>query len=212
MKNVQNIRFLYYDKKLDRFKYIIYYTLQRGIKMKNKNVIGLIFAIIIFVIIIVICIAVNKGNNEPNNTMEGMNSEKNIDENKSLNNISFNDIKIGDLIQEEMKNLVMDAQYLYEYENININVDSNDNIIYLGFITTTNAEGEKTKSINDIDIKYNNNKLETITDFKENIGNGTETEKNDEGDYYINYYDDELELSIFVKNNEIYNIILQEKD
>lgn len=180
--------------------------------MKNKKVIGLIFAIIILVIIIVICIAVNKGKNEEKNTINTMNTEKNIDKDKSLNKILFNGIKIGDPIQEEMKNLVLDAQYLYEYENICISVDVNDNINYLGFFTTTNARGEKTKSINDIDIKYNNNKLETITDFKENIGNGTETEKNDEGDYYINYYDDELELSIFVKNNEIYNIILQEKD
>ena len=107
-----------------------------------------------------------------------------------------------------MKNIVLDGPYSYQYENICIDTDINDNIDYLGFFTSSDAQGNKIKSIEDINIEYNNNKLETIADFKENLGNGTESNESS-NKYYIRYYDNNLELSLFIINDEIYNVILE---
>lgn len=178
--------------------------------MKNKKVVGIICAVAIIAIIIVICIAINKMNNDNKNAIaiNNVSNENNIAENKSLNELSFNGIKISDKIEEKMKNIVLDGPYSYQYENICIDTDINDNIDYLGFFTSSDAQGNKIKSIEDINIEYNNNKLETIADFKENLGNGTESNESS-NKYYIRYYDNNLELSLFIINDEIYNVILE---
>ena len=60
-----------------------------------------------------------------------------------------------------------------------------------------------------MNIEYDGSKLETISDFKDKFGNGLleKSEFNSE-DYYIKYYDDDLELSLFVRDNEVYNVVL----
>lgn len=191
--------------------------------MKNKKIIIVICIIILLLIIAFIYFAISETNTNDKdvNTINNVNientlsKEPNISEDKSLSNLSFNGIKIGDKIEEKMKNLVLDAPYKYEYENICIDTyTQNDNIGYLAFFTSSDAEGNKSTSIENVNIRYNNNKLETISDFKENLGNGTESEKEtrESGEHYsIEYYDNDLELSVSIINNEIYNVILKEK-
>lgn len=162
--------------------------------MKNKIVIIVVCVLIIIFGIVILCF-LNKDNN---------NNENNITKDAALANISFNGLKIGNKIDEEMKKLVLDAEdYKYEYNNIFINADSNDNIFYLGFFSSD-------ITIRDVNIEYDGSKLETISDFRDMFGNGLleKSEYNSE-DYYIKYYDDDnLELSLFIRDDEIYNVVL----
>ena len=161
--------------------------------MKNKIVIIVVCVLIIIFGIVILCF-LNKDNN---------NNENNITKDAALANISFNGLKIGNKIDEEMKKLVLDAEdYKYEYNNIFINADSNDNIFYLGFFSSD-------ITIRDVNIEYDGSKLETISDFRDMFGNGLleKSEYNSE-DYYIKYYDDDnLELSLFIRDDEIYNVL-----
>ena len=162
--------------------------------MKNKIVIIVVCVLIIIFGIVILCF-LNKDNN---------NNENNITKDAALANISFNGLKIGNKIDEEMKKLVLDAEdYKYEYNNIFINADSNDNIFYLCFFSSD-------ITIRDVNIEYDGSKLETISDFRDMFGNGLleKSEYNSE-DYYIKYYDDDnLELSLFIRDDEIYNVVL----
>ena len=161
--------------------------------MKSKIVITVV-CVLIIILGIVIFYFLNKDDN---------NNENNVTTNVALANISFNGIKIGDKIDGEMKNLVLDAEdYKYEYNNIFINADSNDNIFYLGFFSSD-------ITIRDVNIGYDGSRLVTISDFRDMFGNGLleKSEYNSE-DYYIKYYDDNLELSLFIRDNEVYNVVL----
>lgn len=172
--------------------------------MKNKIVIGVI-CVAISITIIIVSISAKKGNIDKGNTV-------NINEETKLNKISFNGIKIGDKIDKKMKNLVMDASFKYEYKNICIDTDKNEEINYLAFFTCTDAKGNKTHSIEEINIEYNNSKLKTISDFKKVLGSEEELEKDDDNKYYIKYYDNDLKLSLLIINDEIYNIVLERND
>lgn len=164
--------------------------------MKNKIVITVV-CVLIVILGIAIFYFLNRNNNDINS------DENNVTEDVSLTDITFNGLRIGDKIDEQMKNLVLDALYYkYEYNNICIDTDDNDNIFYLGFFTSDITVG-------DVNIEYDGSKLETISDFKDKFGNGLleKSEFNSE-DYYIKYYDDDLELSLFVRDNEVYNVVL----
>ena len=189
--------------------------------MKNKKILTVICIIVILVIIALIYIAINKTNSDDNdvntlNTENTLSTEPNIPEDKSLSDLSFNGIKIGDKLEEEMKNLVLDAPYKYEYEKICINAHTNDDIYYLGFFCSHDAQGNTIKSIENVNIAYNGNKLETVSDFKENFGDGTVTDtvtNNESEEYYsIYYYDNDLELYLYIKNDRVINVVLREKD
>lgn len=188
--------------------------------MKNKKILTVICIIVILVIIALIYIAINKTNSDDNdvntlNTENTLSTEPNIPEDKSLSDLSFNGIKIGDKLEEKMKNIVFDWVYLYQYEDIGINAHANDDIYYLGFFGTTNIFDETGRHIENVNIAYNGNKLETVSDFKENFGDGTETEKETSEfgeDYNIYYYDNDLELSLYIRNDRVINVVLREKD
>ena len=170
--------------------------------MKNKKVIAVICVIFIIIVGIVLFMFLNWDNKSADS-----NSENNIVEDISLVDISFNGLKIGDKLEENMKNLVLDTiDYKYEYNNIFINADSNDNVFYLGFFT---SDSTYSISIADVNIEYDGYKLETISDFRDKLGNGImEKSEYDSEDYYIKYYDDDLELSLFIRDNEVYNVVL----
>ena len=189
--------------------------------MKNKKILTVICIIVILVIIALIYIAINKTNSDDNdvntlNTENTLSTEPNIPEDKSLSDLSFNGIKIGDKLEEKMKNIVFDWVYLYQYEDIGINAHANDDIYYLGFFGTTNIFDETGRHIENVNIAYNGNKLETVSDFKENFGDGTVTDtvtNNESEEYYsIYYYDNDLELYLYIKNDRVINVVLREKD
>ncbi len=161
--------------------------------MKNKIVITVV-CVLIIILGIVIFYFFNKDDN---------NNENNITTNVALTDISFNGLRVSNKIDEKMKDLVLDAEdYKYEYNNICIDTDKNDNIIYLGFFTSD-------ITIRDVNIEYDGSKLVTVSDFRDKFGNGLleKSEYNSE-DYYIKYYDDDLELSLFIRDNEVYNVVL----
>ena len=188
--------------------------------MKNKKILTVICIIVILIIIALIYIAINKTNSDDTGvntvtTENTLSTEPNIPEDKSLSDLSFNGIKIGDKLEEKMKNIVFDWVYLYQYEDIGINAHANDDIYYLGFFGTTNIFDETGRHIENVNIAYNGNKLETVSDFKENFGDGTETEKETSEfgeDYNIYYYDNDLELSLYIRNDRVINVVLREKD
>ena len=78
--------------------------------------------------------------------------------------------KMLDLIKPEMKNLVLDSSFAYQYNNILIDVNINDIIIYLGFFTSEQSNGQKITGVEDIDIKCGDTTLKTIDDFKKCFG------------------------------------------
>ena len=182
-----------------------------------KKIAPIILIVIIIIISTIGLLFISKNNNKknkPNNTISNTIqipdtssdiSEIRLSDNNILNSISFNGIKIGDKIKDKMKNLVLDAEFKYEYDNIFIDVDKNNFIDYLAFHTSEDLYGNKTKSLSNISIKSNNTELKDLSDFKSLLG---DTKQNNSNYYTIKYYDNDLELKLLIKNNEITNITL----
>lgn len=129
---------------------------------------------------------------------------------EGISQISFDGIKIGDAIQEKMKNLVMDASYLYMYNEIGINVDENDIINYLNFYTIIDEV-----TVEDANIKYKNDKLSTLDDFEKHFGKGErkdyDNDNNDEN-YIIEYKDGSYILELDIVDGELYNVCLEKEN
>lgn len=127
-----------------------------------------------------------------------------------LKDITFNGIQIDQKVDEEMKNLVLDADFLYEYKDICIGVDESDKINDLRFYRTStrNEDGEvEIIGIADMDIRCGDTKIESVDDVIILFGDG-ECEC-DEYFETITYEQDGYVLKLDVKNGEIFNISLK---
>lgn len=127
-----------------------------------------------------------------------------------LKDITFNGIQIDQQIDEEMKNLVLDADFLYEYKDICIGVDESDKINDLRFYRTStrNEDGEvEIIGIADMNIRCGDTKIESVDDVIILFGDG-ECERDD---YFetITYEQDGYVLKLDVKDGEIFNISLK---
>ena len=173
--------------------------------MKKYMIIS-IFVVLIIATCVIVILTTQKPNKTGNNTLTD--NPVVVADDIKLDEISFNGIKIGDKVKDEMKNIVMDAPFKYSYERIHIDTDKEDNITYLGFHTLTDSYGNVTQSLYDIDIEYEGKSLKTLDDFKEIFGEGKEFERED--DYYsIKYTDGNTELRLFVMNDKLYNLDLE---
>ena len=173
--------------------------------MKKYMIISILVVLIVATCVIVI-LATQKTNKPGSNTKAD--KPVIVSDDIKLDEISFNGIKIGDKVKDEMKNIVMDAPFKYSYERIHIDTDKEDNITYLGFHTLTDTYGNVTQDLNDIEIEYEGKSLKTLDDFKEIFGEGKEFERED--DYYrIKYTDGNTELILFVYNDKLYNLDLE---
>ena len=171
----------------------------------------LMFSVLMTLIVAtcVIVILTTQNTNKPVTTNNTKDNPPTVFDDIKLDQISFNGIKIGDKVKEEMKNIVMDARrFKYEYEDIFINTDEEDNITYLGFHTMTDTYGNVTQSLNDVAIKYEDKSLKTLDDFKKEFGDGEEFERGK--DYYsIRYTDGNLNLELYVHDEKLNSVDLE---
>ncbi len=156
----------------------------------------------------------NQNNNE-NTEKQPYVFSKGVKEGVSLKQVAISGIKIGDKITQNMKvNSNTDTDtYKYTYNEVNINVDDNDNINYLSFFDS-NYEGANSvsKTIEEANITYNNNKLSTISDFKNYIGDGEKQVGEDDDEkssYSLTYVEGNIELRLYVTSEKIKSIIIR---
>ena len=126
-----------------------------------------------------------------------------------IKDIYINDLKLGMNVTNNMKKAVYDSNYIYEYNNIGINVDQFNKINYLFFSTKTDAKDNIVIGISDINVKYKDKKLETINDFDNTLGKGTE--KVDGPIKTIKYIDGNYSLTLTLIKNKLFNIELRKE-
>ncbi len=156
----------------------------------------------------------NNGSNQenPNSGNEGNSGRpedfrKGVNEGVSLKQISIKGIKIGDKLKENMKNKNAVSGF-YEYERVEIDVDNNDNINYLAYYVSSFEDTDLiTRELKDANITYNNNRLESVADFKRYLGEG-EKEVVDLA-YSLTFLENGMELRLFVQDEKILSVILR---
>lgn len=161
--------------------------------MKNKKYI--IFLIILLVVAVLgIIIIFNNRNNLQN----------------KISMISINNVRINQKAKEKMKNLVMDADFLYEYNNVGFSVDDDGYINKIVFYTSE-SKG-RSYGINEAKVKYKNKRLTTVEDFNSVLGDGKEEFSENSSSYkYIKYNEDNYELILTIFNEKIINISILKK-
>lgn len=135
----------------------------------------------------------------------------NFNKPKSITDISFNNMKIGDIASSEMissDNISLDSlEFIYKYKDIHFLIDESNKISALSFFTTIDSDNNTTKGFDDVKIKCNGTRLKTLDDFKKCFGDGTLSY---DGDYStITYAQNNLSLSLTIYNNNLINVILQ---
>jgi hypothetical protein len=116
--------------------------------------------------------------------------------------VSINGLRIDDKITNKMKNVVMDADFMYEYDDVGFSVDKNDLITTMRLITYTSVD--KNYSIEDAEVIYNNVKLTKIEDFERFFGKGEEKiDKYDSSYKKIIYLEGNYKLEVPIHNDKV---------
>lgn len=125
-----------------------------------------------------------------------------------INKISINGMRIGDLVTEDMKNLVLDFSLPYKYDHVFFAIDSDNKIKELAFYSKSSSDGTS-YGIEDVQIEYEGNKLTTIDDFNNLFGQGQE-EIFDNNYRTIEYNNSELILTIV--NDIVVNVRIRKEE
>ena len=183
--------------------------------MNKKSIIYIILGVICAIVVLACVLVIlnsKKTDTDGNGNGNGNNptGEQISNTNADIKNLSLNGIKLGDKIKEEQKNVLLDYYgYEYRYNNILISTDQNDIINELCFYTS--ESGDKKTGVKDINVMYNNTKLNTIDDFKNVFGEGN---SDDSSQSYSNieYTKDDYILILTVYNEELINIKLSKME
>lgn len=179
----------------------------------NKNIIIIIETIIIIILLCIILINKPKlQNNQTNTTSTSASATQNsVINNAKIENISFEDIKIGDKVDYKNLHVVLDANF-YEYKNIEVYIDKNNIVNSLGFAVSHDADGNYIHTFDNTRIMYNNKRLKTLEDFTSIFGEGTIEKKNNTNNYYLIYTDNNLTLKLYItENDKLERIDLEKK-
>ena len=135
--------------------------------------------------------------------------DSNVYESASLRNLSMNGEFIGNTISDSAKSqTALDADYQYMYRGVAYWVDDNLKITGLGFYSLEDIDGNPLSDIELSDIKYGEQKLETIADFEETFGLANVEKISDTSSLY-SYFQSDYKLEILTENDVIKNVILK---
>ena len=136
-------------------------------------------------------------------------NNKNKEQNK-ISMISINNIRINQKATKKMKKIVLDADHLYEYNYVGFDVNKDGYIKKIVFYSF--KSGEQFYGINDAKVKYKDKRLTTVEDFNSVLGKGEEKVDDKSPSYkYINYNEDNYELTLTLYNENIINIKILKK-
>ena len=136
-------------------------------------------------------------------------NNKNKEQNK-ISMISINNIRINQKATKKMKKIVLDADHLYEYNYVGFDINNDGYIKKVVFYSF--ESGEQFYGINDAKVKYKDKRLTTVEDFNSVLGKGEEKVDDKSPSYkYINYNEDNYELTLTLYNENIINIKILKK-
>lgn len=134
----------------------------------------------------------------------------NVYESAHLEKLTFNGYSLGDTLDAEVReHHVLDASFSYLYDDIAFWA-KDGKIAGLGFYTTTIGTDEEVKvDIDEVRIEYDGRRLTTLEDFEETFGIGKE-ERGGQGDRTVVYSQGNYKLSIQMRDDVVYNVILRQ--
>ena len=135
-------------------------------------------------------------------------SDNNVYDSARLEKLSFNGYQIGQKLPFDKPSnyLVFDADFNYQYNDINFWADDGV-IVGLGFNTTYDIDGKPTKSIDDVKITYEEDKLTKLEDFEETFGIGKITESDNHTT--LEYHQDGYSLTVIMRKDTVVNVTLK---
>lgn len=129
----------------------------------------------------------------------------NVYESARLEKLTINGYAIGDKMTSKIREyLTMDAEFPYYYNEVAF-WEENDKISGIGFYT---VGGNHPTTIAESNIKYEDRRLTTISDFEETFGIGEE-QIDEDGDKTIIYRQGDFTLRVFIHDEKIYNVVLR---
>ena len=128
--------------------------------------------------------------------------DSNVYESARLDQICMNGEFIGDKISDDARSQhAEDADFQYMYNGVAYWVDEDSRITGLGFYTLTDEAGNLLIDIKESNIRYQGDRLETISDFEETFGLATIEKRKDGIDIY-RYHQGDYHLEIVVQRGE----------
>lgn len=129
----------------------------------------------------------------------------------SIKDLTFRGLSIDEHYTAD-DHIIFDAKYEYMEGQVGISTDKDGVIYYLCFLTTYDEKGNKTNDISNAKIKYKDNLLTTYEDFVEYFEDGDVSINDENNSKTIEYREDNIYLTLYIKNEELINVELEKID
>lgn len=133
------------------------------------------------------------------------------EEENSIKDITFRGLSLEEHYTAD-SHVIFDSKYEYLHGQVGISTDKNGIIYYLCFFTTYDAKGNKTNNISNAKIRYKDNLLTTYEDFVEFFDDGDVSINDENNSKTVEYRDDDVYLTLYIKNEELINVELEKLD